>query len=562
MTQKRFIITTAQINPTVGDVVGNANLIRRVRDEAPPHSNLIIFPELILTGYPPEDLLFSESFLKHTEDHLQKLIDESRGRATAMLITAPFYDPVNRALYNAAHLVHDGKIIGTTLKYHLPNYGVFDEQRYFTPGPLPQPLSFMGIKLGVMICEDMWFPDVAEHLAQKHADILIVSNASPYEVQKHAIRLQHARLRATKTGLPLIFVNQFGGQDDLIFDGASFMMDGTGRVILQSEEFAQEFQDLTFSWSGDETSGRWLIATEDRFPIHSETDALYLACMIGLRDYIRKNKIDHVYLGLSGGIDSAVVAAIAVDALGADKVRAVMMPSPFTSHESIKDAESCAQNLGISLETRPLHTMLESFEKIIPEADGLAHENLQARIRGTILMTLANQTNGMVLSTGNKSEIAVGYSTLYGDMCGGYNPIKDVYKTQVYNLANWRNAHKPEHGLGPSKEIIPESILTKAPTAELRAHQKDQDSLPAYEDLDQILMGLIEEDLSVEDIVSEGFDRAMVEKVAKLVKASEHKRRQSPPGPKISSRAFARERRYPITNGFSDLPVDLGNKKR
>jgi NAD+ synthase len=562
MTRTTFVITIAQVNPTVGDIAANARLIRRVRDDAPKHSNLIVFPELVLTGYPPEDLLLSESFLRSTQDALEKLVDESRGRSTAMLVTAPFYNAVEKCLYNAAHLIHDGKIIGTTLKHHLPNYGVFDEQRYFTNGPLPHPMSFMGVKLGVLICEDMWFPDAAEHLAEHGADMLIVTNASPYEAQKHNIRLQHAQLRVEKTGLPLIFVNQWGGQDDLVFDGASFMMNETGRVILQSQEFMEEFQDLTFSRIGDDESARWLIATEDRFPIHTETDALYLACMTGLRDYVHKNNIPHVLLGLSGGIDSALVAAIAVDALGADRVRAVMMPSPFTAPQSIKDAESCAKNLNIAYEVRDIQPMLSAFETIIPEAKNLAHENLQARIRGTILMTLANQSGGMVLSTGNKSEVAVGYCTLYGDMCGGYNPIKDVYKTQVYNLANWRNAHKPENGLGPDHTIIPKSILTKAPSAELRANQKDQDSLPPYDELDQILMMLIEEDISPADIINDGFERDVVEQVAKLVKASEHKRRQSAPGPKISSRAFARERRYPITNGFSDLPVDLNNKKR
>lgn len=550
---KPFVITIAQVNPKIGDLKGNLDLIRKVRDRAPKHSNLIVFPELVTTGYPPEDLLSKQSFLDDVDDVIKTLVEESRGRATAMLITAPCWDRQNKCLYNAVHLIHQGHILATQTKHDLPNYGIFDEHRYFKPGPLPEPISFLGLKLGVMICEDMWYPEVADNLKAKGADILIVTNASPYEGHKHDIRLQHARLRATKTKLPLIYVNQFGGQDELVFDGASFMMNETGQVILQCEEFVEEFQDLTLVERRE--NGNWLIATEDMHPLHSETESMYQAIMTGTRDYIRKNNVPGVLIGLSGGIDSALVAAIATDALGSAHVRCVLMPSPYTSQESIEDATDCARKLGVKFEVVKIADLMKTFTDTLPGLSGIAHENMQSRLRGMILMAMSNESGWMVLTTGNKSEVATGYCTLYGDMCGGFNPLKDLYKTQVYNLATWRNSAKPINALGPDGEVINDRILTKPPSAELKPDQKDQDSLPPYDELDQILAGLIEDDLSVSDLVDRGHREDAVRKVSQLLDRAEYKRRQSAPGPKVSPRAFGRDRRYPIVNGYGDKPA-------
>ncbi len=545
-----FVITIAQVNPTVGDLKGNLKLIRHVRDSAPPHSNLIVFPELVTTGYPPEDLILKQSFLDDVEEMVQTLVEESRGRPTALLITAPHWDRKNQCLYNAVHLIHQGHILATQTKHDLPNYGIFDEYRYFKPGPLPEPMSFMGIKLGVMICEDMWYPEVADHLKKNGADILIVTNASPYDGHKHDIRLQHAKLRVEKTGLPLIYVNQVGGQDELVFDGASFMMNETGQVILQCEEFVEEFQDLTLVER--RANGSWLIATEDMHPTHSETEAMYQAIVLGTRDYIRKNGFKGVILGMSGGIDSALVAAIATDALGSAHVRCVLLPSPYTSEDSIADATDCARKLGANFEVISIEPLMKAFTETLPDLKGLAHENMQSRLRGNILMALSNQTGWIVLTTGNKSEISAGYSTLYGDMCGGFNPVKDIYKTQVYNLATWRNSHKPAGALGPDGEVINKRILTKAPSAELKPDQKDQDSLPPYNEFDEILIGLIEEDMGEEELIARGHREQYVRTASRLLDLSEYKRRQSAPGPKVSSRAFGRDRRYPIVNGYTD----------
>ncbi len=548
--RKPFIITIAQVNPTIGDLKGNLDIIRHARDAAPPHSNLIVFPELVTTGYPPEDLLLKQSFLNDVDDLIATLVEESRGRPTAMLVPAPIWDTREKCLYNGAHLIHQGHIIATQTKHDLPNYGIFDEHRYFKPGPLPEPITFMGVKLGIMICEDMWYPDVADHLKKNGAEILIVTNASPYEGHKHDIRLQHARLRVEKTGLPLIYVNQVGAQDELVFDGASFMMNESGDVIMQCDEFIEESQDLTLVER--QKNGHWLIAAEDLHPVHSETESLYQAVMVGTRDYIEKNNIGGVLIGLSGGIDSALVAAIAADALGPDRVRCVLMPSPHTSGKSITDAQDCAEKLGVKLETVSIETMMKSFGETLPGISGLAQENMQARLRGLILMSLSNQGGWMVLTTGNKSELSCGYTTLYGDMCGGFNPLKDLYKTQVYNLATWRNTAKPVNGLGRDGEIINQSILGKAPSAELRPNQKDEDSLLPYDELDQILVGLIEDDLGATQLIEQGHRAESVAKVARLLDGAEYKRRQSAPGPKISSRAFGRDRRYPIVNGYRD----------
>ncbi len=530
-------LTILQSNPHVGNLDHNVKLLIDSWEKHDGMSDLLIGSELNLTGYCPEDLLLNEGFQDNVKQALEEICAFSKNMSSAMLLGTPLFDSTR--IYNGAVLIEKGHIHGTVFKHALPNYGVFDDHRYFTSGPLPSPILFRGIPLGVMICEDMWFPDVADHLKNAGADGLIVMNGSPFEVYKQSIRLQHARLRATKTNLPLVYVNQVGGQDDLVFDGASFALDAEGSVHVQCEEFVSESTTFTF----DKPSGHIL-------PLHPETESMYQAVMLGLRDYMGKTGQTKIVLGLSGGIDSALSAAIAVDAIGAENVSGVMMPSPFTSETSLDDAADIVVKLGITYTITPITGLMENFMGLIPSTSGLAHENLQARLRGLILMTLSNQSGVMVLTTGNKSEMATGYATLYGDMCGGYNVLKDIYKTQVYNMARWRNTAKPVDALGPSGTLINESTLTKAPTAELREGQCDQDSLPPYDELDQILTGLVESEMGVAQMVSRGFDETTVKKVARLLKISEFKRRQSAPGPKVSSRAFTRERRYPIANGF------------
>ncbi len=530
-------LTAAQINPTVGDISGNRLLIESVWDKYNADTDLIVFPELSITGYMPEDLLLNSGFISKSQDAIATLVKKSATMSAAILVGCPC--PDKTALYNAAYLIDGGKIVSITHKVELPNYGVFDEKRYFTSGTRPEPVDFRDHKLGIMICEDMWFPHVADYLSAKSADMFIVLNGSPYEPHKQSIRIQHARARVEQASIPLLYVNQVGGQDDLVYDGASFALNASGDLILQCEEFIEEFQTFSFA------NGTATIHKQ-----HGETESLYQAAMLGLRDYMRKTKQTKILIGMSGGIDSALSAAIAVDAMGADNVRCVMMPSEFTSPDSIADAKDCADKLGVICDTVPVSSMVENFMTVLPNTSGLAHENLQARLRGLILMTLSNQTGAMVLTTGNKSEMACGYATLYGDMCGGYNVLKDLYKTQVYNLAHWRNTAKPVNALGRDGEIINSSILTKAPTAELRPNQKDQDSLPPYDELDSILMGLIEEDLSPEQMTARGHNPENVTKVSRLLKLAEYKRRQSATGTKLSARAFARERRYPIINGF------------
>jgi NAD+ synthase len=529
--------TVAQVNPTVGDIATNLELITYVWNNHDSSTDLIIFPEMTITGYMPEDLLMNGGFIAKTQEAIATLVERSAHMKSAILVGAPC--PDKAALYNGAYLIEHGRIIALTHKVELPNYGVFDEKRYFTSGTRPEPIDFRDHKLGVMICEDMWFPNVSEYLAAKSADVFVVLNGSPYEPHKQSIRIQHARIRVADAGIPIIYVNQVGAQDDMVYDGASFALNAAGKLILQCEEFIEECQTFSFAKEDGKIS-----------PQHPETESLYQAAMLALRDYMRKTKQTKILIGMSGGIDSALSAALAVDAIGAANVTCVMMPSAYTSPTSIDDAAHCANILGVKCDMVSIASMVDQFVTALPETSGLAHENLQARLRGLVLMTLSNQTGAMVLTTGNKSEMACGYATLYGDMCGGYNVLKDLYKTQVYNLAHWRNGARPVNALGPVGKIINTSILTKAPTAELRPDQKDQDSLPPYDELDAILMGLIEEDLSPEQMTARGHNPDVVAKVSRLLKLAEYKRRQSAPGPKLSARAFARERRYPIVNGF------------
>lgn len=513
-------ITLAQLNPTVGDLDGNADKILDVWSAT--ETEIVVFPELVLSGYPPEDLILNPNFINEIESKVKAISEISKGFDAAALVTCPWR--IEGEVYNAALLIHDGKIKAVTAKHHLPNYGVFDEKRVFAAGPLPDIVEFNGHKLGIMICEDMWHADVAAHLSAQGAEIFIVPNGSPWRVGKEALRQEHAMARARENGVPLIYANQIGGQDELVFDGASFVMDTDGVVTQQLKAFEE---DIAIVGDGGDADSFEPLA------------AVYESLKLGLRDYVLKNGFKGVLLGLSGGIDSALAAAIAVDALGSDNVRCVMLPSPFTSQDSLYDAQHCAAMLGVSYDAFPIADAMTAFEGIIPELNGIAHENMQSRTRGLILMALSNASGDMLLTTGNKSEMAVGYATLYGDMNGGFNALKDVYKMQVYALARWRNSR----GM-----VIPERIITKAPSAELRADQTDQDSLPEYDVLDDILAGLIEDQESIDGIVARGHDRDVVQKIAHLLRITEYKRNQSPPGTKITTRAFGRDRRYPMTN--------------
>lgn len=552
MAKKLLHLALAQINPVVGGLTYNAAKIKQAWESAPENCDLIVLPELAVCGYMPEDLILKPFFIEEVETTVRALLRESKSFAPALLLPAPWKD--GGKIYNAVHLIHNGRILATRTKHRLPNYGVFDEMRVFAPGPLPEPVEFKGIKLGVMICEDMWYPDVAAHLKKKGAEILIVTNGSPYDMRNRGMRFEQAKARVRETQLPLAYVNQVGGQDELVFDGMSFVLNSDGKTLLQGAEFEEGFYNAVM----EKDKGPWLLAAEDIVPAYEGLEAVYQALMLGLRDYISKNGFPGVILGMSGGIDSALSAAIAVDALGPEAVHCVMMPSEFTSQDSLDDAAVMAANIGAHLDTIPITQTVKSFNDVLQHhfsagTPSTTFENIQPRSRGIILMALSNATGNMVLSTGNKSEMAVGYATLYGDMCGGFNVLKDIYKTQVYELAKWRNSHKPKGALGPGGIIIPDRIITKAPTAELKPNQTDQDTLPPYAILDDILACLIEQDMDVSAIVRRGHDRQTVQKVWKMLDAAEYKRRQAPPGIKITSRAFGRDRRYPITNHFVNI---------
>lgn len=515
--------TLAQLNPVVGNISGNAKILADVWSKA--GTDLVVFPELFLCGYPPEDLVLKPLFLNEIRKTVEKLTSQSRDWNAAALISVPWVE--NHQTYSALHLVHKGKILHTQYKVLLPNYGVFDEERIFEPGPMPDVIKFKGTTLGLMICEDLWYPHVAAKLADDGADILITVNGSPFSIDNIENRMNNAIARVMETELPLIYVNQVGGQDELVFDGASFVLDAKGKVVHQSPAFEEAVTTYPAEQSiADPLSG---------------AEQLYKAVTLGLKDYVAKNGFPGVVLGLSGGIDSALVAAIAVDALGADKVRCVMMPSPFTSDESLEDAKACADVLGVRYEMISIEPMMTAFAGEIESLNGVAHENIQSRIRGNIVMALSNISGDMVLSTGNKSEMAVGYATLYGDMNGGFNPLKDLYKTQVYALSRWRNTRG---------SVIPENIIAKAPSAELRDNQRDQDSLPPYDVLDDILKGLIEEEADVKALEARGHERDLILKVWGMLDRAEYKRRQACPGVKVTAKSFGRDRRYPITNAF------------
>jgi NAD+ synthase len=545
-----FRIALAQLNPVMGDIAGNLRRAREARARV-PDAELILFSELFITGYPPEDLVLKRALQADAREAVEALAADTRS-GPAILIGAPWVE--QDKLYNAMLLLDGGKIAGRTLKHELPNYGVFDEKRVFASGPLPGPLNVRGVRLGVPICEDIWTADVCECLSETGAEILAVPNGSPFEAGKEDIRLQLGVARVQETGLPLIYLNQLGGQDELVFDGASFVLNADRSLALAMRPWREEL--VVSEWQRD-AAGRWTCARGERVGEETRDSAVYHAMMLGLRDYVNKNRFPGVVLGLSGGIDSALTAAVAADALGPARVRAVMLPSRYTSRESLADADECARRLGLAYETIAIEQAVKAFgETLAPVFAGKAldttEENIQSRIRGLILMAISNKFGPMLLTTGNKSEMSVGYATLYGDMCGGFNVLKDVYKTEVFRLARWRNENVPWDGLGPSGAVIPQRIIEKPPTAELKANQTDQDTLPPYEILDGILECLVEREMSFEETVGKGFDAATVKRVEQLLYVSEYKRRQAPPGVKISSRNFGRDRRYPITNAFRD----------
>ncbi|MFA5040098.1 MAG: NAD+ synthase, partial [Bdellovibrionales bacterium] len=528
----KLLIALAQLNPTVGDISGNSSKLREAREEAAEiGAHLLVTSELYLSGYPTEDLVLKPSFQDSLHTAIERLAHETADGGPAILLGTPWQE--DGILYNAVLLLDNGKIAGKSFKHDLPNYGPFDEKRLFCAAKPSSPLSFRGIKLGVMICEDMWTSAYASHLKKHGAKILIVPNGSPFETGKTEARHKLAAERIKETGLPLVYVNQVGGQDELVFDGSSFALNAKGKTVLTLPSWEEKIEVIEFDKSNISSDRE----TEPKQP--DRTASIYYALMTGLRDYVNKNGAPGVVLGLSGGVDSSLVATIAVDALGPSRVWGVMLPSPYTSKESTEDAESLAKILDCKLDTIAITEAMKVFDiALVPvlreRLQGVPQENIQARCRGLILMALSNSTGYMVLSTGNKSELSVGYATLYGDMCGGFTVLKDVYKTEVYNAARWRNTHKPASALGPDGVIFSESVLTKAPTAELHPNQKDQDSLPPYDILDGILECLVEQDLGMSDIVKRGFDPMTTARVWALLDKAEYKRRQAPPGVKLT----------------------------
>ncbi|RWO58331.1 NAD+ synthase [Mesorhizobium sp.] len=568
-------IAVAQLNPTVGDVAGNLAKAREARaDAARQGADIVLFTELFLAGYPPEDLVLKPAFLKACERAAQDFARDTADGGPGFIIGTPLKR--KSGTHNSIIFADGGKILAERYKLDLPNYGEFDEKRVFQAGPEIQgPVNFRGVRLGIPICEDIWGDvGVCETLAESGAEILLVPNGSPYYRGKVDVRHQIVIRQVIECGLPIIYANQLGGQDELIFDGASFAIGSDKTLAFQMSQFEETVNVTTWKRNraaagaqnrnnaaagaqlGNGPDG-WVCSEGPMSKIPEKEEADYRACMLGLRDYVNKNGFRNVVLGLSGGIDSAICAALAVDALGEERLRAVMMPYRYTSKDSLKDAEDCARALGCRYDIVPifepvegfLHTLTQLFEGT---KEGITEENLQSRARGTILMAISNKFGSMVVTTGNKSEMSVGYATLYGDMNGGFNPIKDLYKMQVYALARWRNTHVPPGALGPSGEVIPNNIIDKAPSAELRENQTDQDSLPPYPVLDDILECLVENEMGVDEIVARGHDRATVTRIEHLLYIAEYKRRQAAPGVKITKKNFGRDRRYPITNRFRD----------
>ena len=544
-------IVLAQINNVVGDVDGNIEKIKKVlykfKDD---EIDLVVFSELVISGYPPEDLVLKQSFVEKCWFGLQEIIKITAKYNLGTIVSLPVIEDFK--LYCSAVLVDSGKVLGFAKKVNLPNYSVFDEKRLFSRGPEPEIYNFRGIKVGIPICEDIWNENVINILKKKGCEIVVSPNGSPFDKYKRSERITIINSRVKESGLPFLYVNQVGGQDELVFDGSSLIVNPDATIIEQGPCWEESFLVAEYN----KESSKFLGDKID-FKESNALEEIYMATVIGLRDYVVKNNFPGVILGLSGGIDSALCAAIAVDALGPEKIQCFMMPSKFTSKESIVDAKECSKNLKIGIDSIDIEDTFSSLEEALSGVfSGLPNdtteENIQSRIRGTILMAISNKKGKMLITTGNKSEVSVGYSTLYGDMNGGFNPIKDIYKTEVYDLANWRNKNFPKNILGPEGKIIPSSILEKEPSAELRENQKDTDSLPPYEELDKILEFLVDYEMSIKEIINKGFNEETIKKIENLLYISEYKRRQSAPGVKISQKNFGRDRRYPITNRFRD----------
>jgi len=558
----RFAIAVAQLNPIVGDVAGNLECARKARHHAARDgADVIAFSELFIAGYPPEDLVLKPAFQSACRSAVEVLSCETADGGPAVLIGTPWLE--DGKVYNAYALLAHGRIEAIRYKVNLPNYGVFDEKRVFAPGPLPGPISYRGVRLGLPICEDTWtdwgdYEDVVECLTETGAELIIVPNGSPYWRGKAEVRLNVSVQSVTESGLPLVYVNQVGGQDELVFDGASFGLNADCSIAFQLPAFRETV--LTTHWS--RAGGSWRCAQGPIARAEDGDEADYSACMLGLRDYVDKNRFKGVVLGLSGGIDSALCAAMAVDALGSERVRCLMLPYRYTSQESLTDASTIANALGVRYDVVPIESAVRGLEAALTgifagSPRDVTEENLQARARGVILMAVSNKFGLMVVTTGNKSEMSVGYATLYGDMNGGFNPIKDLYKTEVYRLARLRNSWKPDDARGPKGEVIPQNAQTRAPSAELRENQTDQDTLPPYDILDQILERLVEREEPTADIIAAGFNRDTVTKVERMLYLAEYKRRQAAPGVKVTLKNFGRDRRYPIVNRFHDPGTTL-----
>lgn len=536
-------ITLAQLNFTVGDFAGNTAKIISTIDKVKNKTDLVIFPELCISGYPPEDLVLRKEFIYTSLKYTKKIIDYTKKTKCDVLINTPTDE--DEKLFNTALIISKGKVIHKQHKYDLPNYGVFDEKRVFSGGSIPKTFIYRKKKIGLLICEDTWNVHACDSL--KGAEFVLSVNASPYERTKHRKRLRILKNATAAAKAPVLYLNQVTGHDDLVFDGGSQVVARNGNTIAQMKFFEEDVQ--TFDTDKIVKSNPSSTTKID------ELEHIYRAMMYGLKEYVNKNNFPGVVVGLSGGIDSALTAAVAVDALGKDRVKLVLLPSKYTSKESFEDAAKMAKNVGVALDEINIQPLVDVFQLALkPFFMGLkidtTEENLQSRIRGVLLMAISNKLGHLVITTGNKSENATGYATLYGDMCGGYNVIKDLYKTKVFQVSKWRNDNIPSDGFNRKTKIIPTRIIDKAPSAELRDNQKDEDSLPPYVTLDKILYSLIELQQSAEEVAEEGFDKNLVHDIERMLYRSEYKRRQSAPGVKISSKPFGRDRRYPITNKF------------
>ncbi len=542
----RLRIALVQMSQRIGDLSGNAERILEWRAKAAEEgAELVLVPELQLTGYPPEDLVLKPEFVRQTMEQAERLVDATVDGGPALLFGSIHAEGGTN--YNCVILADGGRIVGRRLKHELPNYGTFDEKRVFSHGPLPEPILFKGVKLGVPICEDIWQERVCAHLARHGAEILLSPNGSPYETDKDMLRQQMVRERVVETALPLVYLNRVGGQDELVFDGSSFVTNDDGTIAVQLPDF-EEAMALT-EWV--RTANGWRCEPGVKAPLSPYPEEMYRAMMVALRDYVAANGFPGVILGLSGGIDSALSAAVAVDALGADKVHCVMLPSKYTSDDSLEDAAECARLLGVRHDVIPIVPGVQALDEMIPELGGIAAENVQSRLRMVALMALSNANGHMLLTTGNKSEMSVGYATLYGDMAGGYSVLKDAYKTTCFAVSRWRNSCQPKGALGPAGPIMPQRVIDKPPSAELRPDQKDEDSLPPYDLLDRILEALVEKEMSVKEAAAAtNAEIAVVADIEKKLLRAEYKRRQAPPGVKLGARNFGRDRRYPITNAF------------